>query len=185
MLSGNDKQILLQAARRSIEASVLGKSLPRVNVTSEVLLQMCGAFVTIHKHSNLRGCIGYIESAKPLIETVIDVAAKAALEDPRFSPVIAEELSELELEISVLTPLKHLDDINEIIIGKHGLMIELGAYRGLLLPQVATAYGWDVETFLNQTALKAGLPAGAWKHPEAKLYFFSAEIFDEHSVETH
>jgi AmmeMemoRadiSam system protein A len=184
MLSESEKQFLLQTARRAIEAAVLEQRPPLIEHPTKNLLEPCGAFVTIHEHGELRGCIGYIEGVKPLIETILDVAPKAALEDPRFPPVSSEELSHLELEISVLSPMKRMTNINEIVIGKHGLVIEIGPYRGLLLPQVATEYGWDRETFLNQTSRKAGLPSDAWKTPSAKILMFSAEVFDEHSIHT-
>lgn len=182
MLSESDKQLLLYAARQAIEAAVRGKPLPVIENPPKSLCEPCGAFVTIHKQGDLRGCIGYIEGVKPLIETVIDVAPKAALEDPRFPPVEEEELPHLELEISVLSPMKRVTTIEDIVVGKHGLLIELGPYRGLLLPQVATEYGWDRETFLNQTSRKAGLPADAWKDPAANIFQFTAEVFDEHSI---
>jgi AmmeMemoRadiSam system protein A len=184
MLSESDKQFLLQSARHAINAAVGGKRPPEIEHPPKTLLEPCGAFVTIHKQGELRGCIGYIEGVKPLLETILDVAPKAALEDPRFPPVSEEELPYLELEISVLSPMKQVTNVDEIIVGKHGLVLELGPYRGLLLPQVATEYGWDRETFLNQTARKAGLPPDAWKHPAAKIFLFSADVFDEHSIHT-
>jgi len=179
MLSEAEKTFLLQLARSSIVAALKGK---RAEVPADVpgeLTKPSGAFVTLHKGGELRGCIGYIESVKPLAETVKDVAQKSATEDYRFSQVSEEELADIEIEISVLSPLECISDIRQIEVGKHGLVIELGGYRGLLLPQVATELGWDRETFLNQTARKAGLAPGLWKHPEAKIYIFSAEVFNE------
>ena len=131
------------------------------------------------KHGELRGCIGYIEGIKPLWEAVRDMARAAALEDPRFPPVRPEEVPELEIEISVLTPLWRVKDIKDIVIGRDGLIIRKGWRQGLLLPQVATEYGWDVKTFLEHTCLKAGLPRDAWKDPEAEIWAFSAEVFSE------
>jgi len=179
MLSDIEKEFLLQNARRSIEAAVRRKGAALPEKIPQPLMELCGAFVTLHKGGELRGCIGYIEGLKPLIETIWDAAEKAALEDYRFMPVKPEELHEIEIEISVLSPLKTIQKISEIEIGKHGLIVELGPNRGLLLPQVATEYGWDKETFLNQTAQKAGLHANAWKDPEVKIFIFSAEIFNE------
>jgi AmmeMemoRadiSam system protein A len=181
MLSESEKEFLLQNARRSIEAAVRRKGAALPEKLPQPLMELCGAFVTLHKGGELRGCIGYIEGLKPLIETIWDAAEKAALEDYRFMPVTVEELPDIEIEISVLSPLKHVKDINEIEIGKHGLVVEVGYNRGLLLPQVATEYSWDRETFLNQTARKAGLLSDGWKNPEAKIFIFTAEIFSEHN----
>ena len=136
-----------------------------------------GAFVTINKKGQLRGCIGYIEGRGPLYKTVEKMAEEAAFRDPRFDPVKERELPELEIEISVLTPLKKITDINEIEVGKHGIYIKKGWNSGLLLPQVATDYGWDRLTFLEHTCQKAGLPANAWKEKNTEIYIFSADIF--------
>jgi AmmeMemoRadiSam system protein A len=179
MLSKTDKKSLLQIARKAIEAAVRGLKLPKTDTCSKSLMELCGAFVTLHKDDELRGCIGYIEGVKPLVHTVQEVAIKSALEDPRFMPVTEEELSQLEIEISVISPMKQIKSIEEIEVGKHGLLIEQRGYRGLLLPQVATEYGWDKETFLNQTARKAGLPTNAWKDSHTIISIFSAEIFNE------
>ncbi|MEE9288017.1 MAG: AmmeMemoRadiSam system protein A, partial [Bacteroidota bacterium] len=116
---------------------------------------------------------------KPLVETVSDVAVKAALEDPRFVPVTEEELNEVVIEISVLSPLQSINRIEDIEVGRHGLVIERGSCQGLLLPQVALEYHWDREAFLKFTARKAGLAADAWKDPETSIYVFTAEIFRE------
>ncbi len=179
MLSDSDKQLLLSTARNAIEASVQDKPLPRLKNIPEMLQQPCGAFVTLHKAQELRGCIGYIESDMSLIKTVQDVAVKSALSDPRFPPVEAEEVPLLEIEISVMTPPEAISDMTRIEVGKHGLIMQKGLRRGLLLPQVASEYGWDRETFLNQTARKAGLPADAWRQPDTKVFIFSAEVFNE------
>ncbi len=138
-----------------------------------------GAFVTIRIARELRGCIGYIESPLPLAEVIAEVAVKAATEDPRFPPLDQSELARATLEVSVLSPLVRVRDITEIIVGTHGLLIELGRARGLLLPQVATEYGWGRETFLAHTSRKAGLPADAWKDPGAIIYSFTAEVIQE------
>lgn len=179
MLSSDHKKTLLKTARKSIKAAVEGKIFDSPRDVSSELKEPCGAFVTLHKFGELRGCIGYIEGVLPLIETVKDVAEKAALEDYRFTPVTKDELSNIDIEISVLSPLKLIKNINEIEVGKHGIVMEYRHNRGLLLPQVATEYGWDRETFLNQTARKAGLSVDQWKDPETKIFIFSAEIFGE------
>jgi len=179
MLSESEKRLLLRVARQSIEAAVNNTSKPEVGTCPPSLMESCGAFVTLHEAGELRGCISYIEGVKPLIETVQEVAVKSALEDPRFTPVVQEELSNLEIEISVISPMRQIQNIDEIEVGKHGLLLELGNHRGLLLPQVAVEYGWDKETFLNQTSRKAGLPTTAWKDRSVKIFIFTAEIFSE------
>jgi AmmeMemoRadiSam system protein A len=176
-LSQSEKEFLLRLASDSIRCRLEGSSLPKQEIASESVKQKRGAFVTLHKHGRLRGCIGYIQGIRPLDQAVIDMAEAAAFDDPRFPPVTPEELPELDLEISVLSPLKEVKELAEIEIGKHGLYLTLGAFSGLLLPQVATENGWDRETFLEQTCLKAGLPPEAYKDEEAKLYLFSAEVF--------
>jgi AmmeMemoRadiSam system protein A len=135
--------------------------------------------VTLRSHGALRGCIGYIESILPLANVVEEVAVKAALEDPRFPPLTSAEVKDMIIEVSVLSPLVRVKNIEEINVGVHGLLLELGPRRGLLLPQVATEYHWDRLAFLNATARKAGLPEDGWRHPEAKLYRFTAEIVEE------
>jgi AmmeMemoRadiSam system protein A len=179
VLSQKEKDYLLKIARRSIEAGVKGEEPPKISNCPEALMSPSGAFVTIHTFKELRGCIGFTESSRPLVETVIEVAAKAALEDPRFNPLMAEELEDVEIEISVLSPMKEIKDVNEIEVGEHGIMMEQGFNRGLLLPQVAAEYSWNRETFLNQTARKAGLPVNAWKKGDVKIFIFSAEVFDD------
>lgn len=178
-LTDDDKQVLLSLARKAIERAVHGQSPPEIPGHSGTLDQPCGAFVTLTKKGELRGCIGYTEGVLPLVETVRDVAPRSALEDPRFPSVEPEETGDLEIEISVLSPMRQISDINEIIVGTHGIMMQQGYSRGLLLPQVATEYNWDLDTFLRQTARKAGLPHDAWKYPITKIFIFSAEIFHE------
>ena len=176
-LSEQDKKTLHHIARTVIENKARGKSLLEFKVESPILKESRGAFVTINKKGELRGCIGYIEGRGPLHQTITEMAEAAAFHDPRFSPVKEKELPELEIEISVLTPLKKVTDVNEIQVGKHGVYIKRGWLSGLLLPQVATEYGWDRQTFLEHTCLKAGLPSNAWKEKEIEIYIFSADIF--------
>jgi hypothetical protein len=178
-LSKEEKQKLLKIARASVVETVTGRRQIGISVTEERLKENCGAFVTLKKHGELRGCIGYIIAARPLYETVKDVARSAAINDYRFSPVSGDELDDIELEISVLTPLKICKDVKEIIVGKHGIYIKRGFNSGLLLPQVATEQGWDRETFLKHTCLKAGLPENSWKDASTEIYIYSAEVFDE------
>lgn len=178
-LNIEEKQKLLKIARASVIEAVTGARQPEIPVAEERLKENCGAFVTLKKHGELRGCIGYIMAAKPLYETVKEVARSSAINDYRFSPVSENELDKIDMEISVLTPLKRCKDVNEIIVGKHGIYMKRGINSGLLLPQVATEQGWDRETFLGQTCRKAGLPADAWKDPSAEIYIYSAEVFGE------
>lgn len=182
MLTQEEKKYLLNIARQSIELAVKNKILPVPNECPKVFQTPSGAFVTIHKFGELRGCIGYIEATKPLIETIIETASHAALNDPRFMPVSIDELEDLELEISILSPLKEITDVNEIEVGIHGIVMEQGLNRGLLLPQVPTEYNWDRDTFLSQTARKAGLPFDAWKKGNTKISIFTAEIFNDTNV---
>jgi len=176
-LSEDEKKTLHQIAKTVIENKTKGKPIPEFKIDSPVLKENRGAFVSLHKKGQLRGCIGYIEGKGPLHKTIEEMAEAAAFRDPRFSPVTEKELSELDIEISVLTPLKKITDVNEIEVGKHGIYIKKGWYSGLLLPQVATEYGWDRKTFLEHTCQKAGLPSGAWKDKDVEIYIFSADIF--------
>ena len=178
-LNKEEKKKLMEIAKLSVTEAVTGKRQFLPNVTEERLKENSGAFVTLKENGQLRGCIGYIQAVKPLFETVKDVAKSAAVNDYRFNPVTQEELGKLEYEISVLTPLKRIKDINEIEVGKHGLVMKRGLDSGLLLPQVATEYNWDRETFLKETCRKAGLPQDAWKDKATEIYIFSAEVFGE------
>jgi AmmeMemoRadiSam system protein A len=176
-LSESEQQDLLRLARQALEASVRHGRLPEPEVFPGALAEKCGAFVTLHKAGRLRGCIGYIEALRPLHQTVAECAMAAALRDPRFDPVVPEELPHIHLEISVLSPFKEISP-DVIEVGRHGLMISQGWQRGLLLPQVATEWKWDREQFLEESCLKAGLAPDAWKHG-AKIQAFTAQVFSE------
>jgi AmmeMemoRadiSam system protein A len=176
-LSEEDKRTLHHIAKTVIENRAAGKPIPDFKIESATLKENRGAFVTIHKRGQLRGCIGYIEGRGPVHRTIEEMAEAAAFRDPRFSPVKEKELQDLEIEISVLTPLKKITDMDEIEVGKHGIYIKKGWYSGLLLPQVATEYGWDRQTFLEHTCNKAGLSSNAWKDKDSEIYIFSADIF--------
>ncbi|MBC8473858.1 MAG: AmmeMemoRadiSam system protein B [Candidatus Omnitrophica bacterium] len=178
-LNKEEKKKLISIARTSILEAVTGESQAAIQVNEARLKEKSGAFVTIKKHSQLRGCIGYIQAVKPLHETVKDVAKSAAINDYRFSPVSKGELGDIELEISVLTPLKRISDVKEIEVGKHGLVMKRGFNSGLLLPQVPTEHNWDKQTFLEHTCLKAGLSKDSWKDESTEIYIFSAEVFSE------
>ena len=176
-LNDEEKKTLHKIARTVIWNKASGKKVPKFQVTSERLKELRGAFVTINKKGSLRGCIGHIKGVKPLYKSVEEMAAAAAFQDPRFPPITKRELKDLEIEISVLTPFKQITDVSEIEVGKHGIYIEQGFSAGLLLPQVATEYNWDRETFLEHTCRKAGLPTDAWREKDIQIYIFSADIF--------
>lgn len=176
-LNEEDKKSLHHIAKTVIGNKVKGKPVPEFKIESPILKENRGAFVSIHKKGELRGCIGYIEGRGPLHKTIEEMAEAAAFRDPRFVAVTEKELPDLEIEISVLTPLKKITDVREIEVGKHGIYIKKGWYSGLLLPQVATEYGWDRQTFLEHTCQKAGLPSNAWKDKNTEIYIFSADIF--------
>ncbi len=174
--STDERRWLLRLAHLSIRAAVTGKTLIIPEATAH-LKEPRGAFVTLHENRQLRGCIGMIAAIAALDETVRRMAQAAALEDSRFQPVRADELDSLQLEISVLSPMFEIAPEN-VVVGRHGLMISYGQQRGLLLPQVPVEWGWDRETFLAQTCRKAGLPMDQWKRG-AKLEAFTAEVFAE------
>ncbi|MDX1779613.1 MAG: AmmeMemoRadiSam system protein A [Thermodesulfobacteriota bacterium] len=176
-MSDKDKKILHTIARNAIESHTLSKPYPEMDISSQTLQEKRGAFVTLHKQGNLRGCIGYIRGQKPLHQTIREMAIAAAFQDSRFKPVTQNELDDLDIEISVLTPLQKVSDVEEITVGKHGIYIIKDYHSGLLLPQVATEQGWDRKTFLEHTCTKAGLPEDAWKDSSTEIYTFSADIF--------
>jgi AmmeMemoRadiSam system protein A len=175
-LSEEEKVELKKLARNTIESVLSGKEEETVNI-SEKLREKGGAFVTIKKKGDLRGCIGYIRAVLPICETVKEASIQAAFHDPRFNPVNKNEWKDIDIEISVLTPMKKIEDTGEIEVGVHGLYIEQGYHSGLLLPQVATEHNWDRMTFLEQTCFKAGLPRDAWKSKDTHIYIFSADVF--------
>jgi AmmeMemoRadiSam system protein A len=181
-LNDDERQTLLKIARTTIDYVVQGKRPPEFKVETPILTEHRGAFVTIHKHNALRGCIGYVQAFKPLYLTVSEMAEAASLRDPRFFPVTPAEVADIDIEISVLTPIREIQDVNEIQVGKHGIIIERDNQSGLLLPQVATEYGWDRETFLDHTCRKAGLPKRCWKEQDTVIKVFAAEVFGEKSM---
>ena len=176
-LSESERTELRAIAKSSIEASCRGTSAPKVEADSQKLKEPRGVFVTISKKGDLRGCIGQIIGRAPLAEAVSQMAEAAAQRDPRFSPLRPEELPDIDIEISVLTPLRKIDSTDEIEVGTHGIVIRKGMNMGLLLPQVATEYGWNRAEFLENTCQKAGLPKNAWKDKETEIYIFSADVF--------
>ncbi len=187
-MTEEESEELLRIARCSIRRALgVGLDAPAPKGSGKPsgrLAEPGGAFVTLHLQGRLRGCIGYIQSHQPVAEVVEEVAVKAALQDPRFPPVTRGEVSQLQIEISLLSPMVQVGTPEEIEVGRDGLMLELGGRRGLLLPQVATEHGWGREEFLENTAWKAGLPRDAWKDPKAHVYRFAAEIIEERHVAT-
>ena len=176
--SEEEKKLLKEIAYKTIEASLKGESYePEIPRRYSKLFEKRGVFVTLKKNGELRGCIGYIQPFKPLVELVKDAALAAAFNDPRFPPLSLEELPEIELEISVLTPFREITDPEEIVIGRDGLYIVRGPYSGLLLPQVAVEYNMDRKTFLEHACMKAGLSPDAWEDDDTKIYVFSADVF--------
>ncbi|MDD5195920.1 MAG: AmmeMemoRadiSam system protein B [Candidatus Omnitrophica bacterium] len=178
-LTNEEKQTLLKIARITLENYLKDSKSLKQKALAGSLKEKRGAFVTLTKNGQLRGCIGRIVADKPLYEVVSEMAIEAATGDPRFAPVSYDELKDIHIEISVITPFEKVKNIDEIEVGKHGLMIQKGYYSGLLLPQVPGEYGWDRETFLKHTCLKAGLPPDSYKEPTATLYKFSALVFNE------
>jgi len=183
MLSQSQRKRLMQIARDSISTYLeTGKKLA-VSETDSLLLKEMGAFVTLNEHGQLRGCIGNIIGQQPLYLTVRDMAVEAALRDPRFSPVALNELKNIEIEISVLSPMEKVDSADKVQLGKHGVLIKQGFRSGVFLPQVATETGWTKEEFLsNLCSHKAGLSADAWKDKTTEIYIFSAEVFSEKEI---
>lgn len=185
MVAESEKQYLLRVARSSLESAVRNIPSLAASAIPSLLEVVRGAFVTLRIGQELRGCIGYIDAIHPLIETIRDAAARAALEDPRFPPVISEELKNVWIEISILSDRKQITRIDEIEVGTHGLLIESGQFRGLLLPQIALEQGWDREEFLDQTARKAGLPTSSWRTNHVTIFTFTAEVFSERTISPH
>ena len=178
LLTKKEQRELLKIARTTIVAFVTSGTVPVVAPASVGLHSQSGCFVTIKQHGQLRGCIGNFVSDQPLYALVQEMAVSAATRDPRFYPMKPQDLDEFDLEISVLSPLEKISSIDEIKVGKHGLYIIKNSYRGVLLPQVATEYGWNRDAFLKHTCLKAGLPENAWQK-DCEIYLFSAQVFGE------
>lgn len=181
-LTRDDRVFLLKLARSAIEAECRGAKLTIAPPPSPIMREPRGAFVTLKKAGQLRGCIGYIEAVKPLAETIEEMAKAAAFSDWRFNPVRTEEIPDIEIEISVLSPLSEVSDPSTIVVGTHGLIVSRGSNRGVLLPQVPTEWGWDRTTFLAQTCAKAGLPEGAWKEKGTRIESFTADVFSEREL---
>lgn len=176
-LEPRDRRTLLRIARDAAAAAARRERFSAPRPDSAALTEPRGAFVTLHRAGQLRGCIGTFEASAPLYRTVAEMARSAAVGDPRFEPLRPAELPEVEVEISVLSRLRPARP-EEVEVGRHGVYLERGYQRGVLLPQVAVEHGWDRETFLDQTCRKAGLPPGAWRQGTT-IYVFEAEVFGE------
>lgn len=173
-----EQRSALELARRAVTEAVFHRKLPDHIPGDGIFAQPCGVFVTLHVDGRLHGCIGVIEAHDPLGGAIVRCAASAALEDPRFAPLRAEQLGALSIEISLLSPLAPITS-ESIDIGRHGLFISLHAQRGLLLPQVAVEHHLTREQFLEETCRKAGLRPEAWRDPEAKLLGFTCEVYSD------
>jgi AmmeMemoRadiSam system protein A len=177
--SVEERHKLLQFARESVQSAVTGSAfIPAPK--DELFSRICGAFVTLHVNGKLRGCIGVVEASEPLRESISHCAAGAALHDPRFPPIRAEELNRLEIEISLLSQPAPIQP-DQIVLGRHGLIVASERKRGLLLPQVATEHRLDRETFLAETCKKAGLPRDAWKSDSVEILGFTCEVFSDYA----
>jgi len=182
-LNSGEKLTLLEVARNTLEYCVNGGEKPDLNsgeyTLSQTLKEKRGVFVTLNKNGHLRGCIGHILPREQLVNAVIDNTINSSMNDGRFRPVSEDELSEIEIDISVLSPIKKVSGADKFIPGKHGVIIRLGGMRAVFLPQVATEQGWDREETLAHLCNKAGLPSYAWKDEEMEFFVFTAEVFHE------
>ena len=182
-LNSDEKLTLLEVARKTLESSVKEGKRPDLNsgeyTLSQTLKNKRGVFVTLNKNGNLRGCIGHIQPREQLFDAVIDNTINSSMNDGRFNPVSEDELPDIEIDISVLSPIKKISGAEKFITGKHGIIICLGGMRAVFLPQVATEQGWDREETLAQLCNKAGLPSYAWKDEEMEFFVFTAEVFHE------
>jgi len=170
----------MELSRHTLEYFVRGGEPPPEDIDDPYLRSReYGAFVSLHKHEELRGCIGNCAPNAPLFEIVADMTEAAASRDPRVKPVSQRELDEIRIDITVLSPLESVHDPLALEIGRHGLHVASGDKRGLLLPQVATQQGWSIKTFLEETCLKAGLRKNAWKDSNIQVSSFVALIIEE------
>ncbi len=178
LLNQNQQEFLLGLARRAIQVYLEKGTHIKIKTEDQMFLEKRGAFVTLKKNDDLRGCIGYPLPFKSLYETIIDVAVSAATQDFRFEPMTLEELPEMKIEVSVLTLPEPIKDVKEVELGKHGIIVSKGSSKGLLLPQVPIEWNWDLETYLEHGCLKAGLAEDEWKKG-AEIKVFSAQVFSE------
>ena len=177
-LSEADRQGALELCRRAIQEAVLHRKLLEDIPQEGIFSERCGVFVTLHVRGRLQGCIGVTDASEPLGEALVRCAVSAALEDPRFTPLKESQLEQLNVEISLLSPLEPI--LPEAIeVGRHGVLVVQRAHRGLLLPKVALEHRLTRERFLEETCAKAGLPRSAWKDPETRLFGFTCQVFSD------
>jgi AmmeMemoRadiSam system protein A len=180
LLNYKQQQKLLNIARQTLESYLRDKKKPEIKVKDSALEEKLGAFVTLRKNGQLKGCLGEFESEKPLYQVIQDKVIAAAVNDPRFKPLTYQEIKNVRIEISVLSPRQKIYDWQQIELGKHGVVIKRDLRSGTFLPQVAQESGWDLETFLaNLCWHKAGLPPDYYKESEAEIYTFTAQVFGE------
>jgi AmmeMemoRadiSam system protein A len=182
-LAKHEKIQLLRLARESIERRMTQNLVELIKTGNKKFEAKAGAFVTLHHQGELRGCIGRIRALDPLEIVIQEMAVAAAFKDPRFPPLQEGEMFSLEIEISVLSPTWVISNIQEIEVGRHGLLVSDLGLSGLLLPQVPVEQGWNRETFLSHTCLKAGLPGEHWKKAQPRIEAFTAMIFSEKELE--
>ncbi len=178
-LNEAEQRSLLEIARNTLNAHVRTGRVPLVAPATARLAEKRGVFVTLHKRGELRGCIGYVEPVKSLCQAVSEMTIAAASEDPRFTPVTPDELADIDIEVTVLSPIRPLPDPDSVVVGRHGLVIRKGHHAGLLLPQVPVEQGWTRLQFLQGVCRKAGLPPDAWQDPDTRLSAFTGQVFGE------
>jgi AmmeMemoRadiSam system protein A len=180
LLNKEQRKKMLETVRSVIETYLKTGQKPDIKETDPVLIKTMGAFVTLHKKGELRGCIGNIVGTQPLYLTIRDMAIESSTGDPRFPKVTLDELKDIDIEISVLSPLEKVKSAEDIVLGKHGVLVRRGLNSGVFLPQVADETGWSRDEFLSYLcAHKAGLPSDAWKDKKTELFVFTAEVFSE------
>ncbi|MBD3285114.1 AmmeMemoRadiSam system protein A [candidate division WOR-3 bacterium] len=179
LLIPEERAELLRVARKAIAEKLGGVTWKPDEPLTERLAEVQGAFVTLHLRGMLRGCIGYIMGVKPLYLTIAEMARAAAFTDPRFPPLKEREFGKIDIEITVLSPLKKIYDPDKVVVGTHGLLVKRGPYQGVLLPQVPVEQGWDRETFLDHTCMKAGMRSGCWRDDDTEILVFTGEVFGE------
>ena len=180
LLNEKQKSQLLKIARDTITTYINSNELLEINVSDPLLKQKMGTFITLRKGEKLRGCIGTMVGAKPLYLAVRDMTISSATQDPRFGPLIIEELNSVTIEISVLSPLKKISNSQEIVLGYHGVLVKDEYRSGVYLPQVAKETGWSKEQFMDSLCQdKAGIDANCWRMGQCDIYIFTAEVFSE------
>ena len=181
MLNNNEKKVLLKIARDMMVDYITNNKRPRLPELTDNLKMVYGAFVTLHKKGKLRGCIGTMIGRMPLASTIQQMVVASSTKDPRFPSVKADEIEDLDIEISVLSIPEGIEP-NEVVLGKHGLLIQQGEFQGVFLPQVPIEQGWNKDEYLEQLCTKAGLATNAWK--TAKLFGFTAQVFSEKDIDS-